>query len=435
MTWVVAHTAASRRSRSRCSRRMSRARPQRAALWLLARGDVGLARAVGRSRSSRCGRAARSRSWHADVRRSPTSAARRSASASSSTPISAIMLLVVTDRRRVRAGLLARLHAQATSATAGTTRCCRCSPRRCSRSCSPTTSCCCTWRGRSWGCARYLLIGFWHEQEAPRHGVDQGVPDHARRRRRLRARARASCRRRRTRSAYEVVDGFGWAAVPGRRDRRRAAAASSARWASPRRSRCTCGCPTRWPAPRPPRRSSTRRRWSRPASTSSSARCRSSQASGVGAARSTLVDRRSSPRSSAGCSRWCSTTSRRCSRTRRSASSASCSSRSAPASAVAALFHLVTHAFFKSLLFLGAGVIIHATHTQDMREMGGLRKEMPVTTRDVHDRRARARRHLPVLPASSPRTRSSRRCCTSGTTARRVGARRSAALAFSRRST
>ncbi len=49
-------------------------------------------------------------------------------------------------------------------------------------------------------------------------------------------------------------------------------------------------------------------------------------------------------------------------------------------SAVAGLFHLMTHAFFKSLLFLGAGVIIHAVHTQDMREMGGLRKLMPWTT-------------------------------------------------------
>jgi NADH-quinone oxidoreductase subunit L len=46
----------------------------------------------------------------------------------------------------------------------------------------------------------------------------------------------------------------------------------------------------------------------------------------------------------------------------------------------AALYHLVTHAYFKSLLFLGAGVIIHATHTQDMREMGGLAKKMPLTT-------------------------------------------------------
>jgi NADH-quinone oxidoreductase subunit L len=49
-------------------------------------------------------------------------------------------------------------------------------------------------------------------------------------------------------------------------------------------------------------------------------------------------------------------------------------------SEVGALFHLTTHAFFKSLLFLGAGAIIHATHTQDIREMGGLRRSMPWTT-------------------------------------------------------
>jgi NADH-quinone oxidoreductase subunit L len=51
------------------------------------------------------------------------------------------------------------------------------------------------------------------------------------------------------------------------------------------------------------------------------------------------------------------------------------------ASAYAAgMFHLVTHAFFKALLFLGAGsVIIAMHHEQDMRRMGGLRKYMPVT--------------------------------------------------------
>lgn len=49
-------------------------------------------------------------------------------------------------------------------------------------------------------------------------------------------------------------------------------------------------------------------------------------------------------------------------------------------SATVALFHLTTHAFFKSLLFLSAGVIIHAAHTQDMREMGGLARKLPVTT-------------------------------------------------------
>ena len=46
----------------------------------------------------------------------------------------------------------------------------------------------------------------------------------------------------------------------------------------------------------------------------------------------------------------------------------------------AAMFHLLTHGFFKALLFLAAGSIIHATHdTQDMRHMGGLRKKMPLT--------------------------------------------------------
>ena len=45
----------------------------------------------------------------------------------------------------------------------------------------------------------------------------------------------------------------------------------------------------------------------------------------------------------------------------------------------ASMFHLFTHAFFKSLLFLGAGAIIHMVHSNDMRDMGGLRKYMPVT--------------------------------------------------------
>src|SRR3546814_5333530 len=46
----------------------------------------------------------------------------------------------------------------------------------------------------------------------------------------------------------------------------------------------------------------------------------------------------------------------------------------------AAIFHLMTHAFFKALLFLGAGsVIIGMHHDQDIRNMGGLRKYMPIT--------------------------------------------------------
>jgi NADH-quinone oxidoreductase subunit L len=45
-----------------------------------------------------------------------------------------------------------------------------------------------------------------------------------------------------------------------------------------------------------------------------------------------------------------------------------------------AVFHVMTHAFFKALLFLGAGSVIHAMHhEQDIRKMGGLRKKLPVT--------------------------------------------------------
>jgi len=45
----------------------------------------------------------------------------------------------------------------------------------------------------------------------------------------------------------------------------------------------------------------------------------------------------------------------------------------------ASMFHLFTHAFFKSLLFLGAGAIIHFVHSNELRDMGGLRRQMPVT--------------------------------------------------------
>ncbi len=46
---------------------------------------------------------------------------------------------------------------------------------------------------------------------------------------------------------------------------------------------------------------------------------------------------------------------------------------------VAGLFHLITHAFFKACLFLGSGSVIHAVHSQDMRDMGGLRRKLPIT--------------------------------------------------------
>ncbi|GBU08569.1 NADH-quinone oxidoreductase subunit L [Bacteroidales bacterium] len=46
---------------------------------------------------------------------------------------------------------------------------------------------------------------------------------------------------------------------------------------------------------------------------------------------------------------------------------------------MASMFHLFTHAFFKALLFLGAGSVIHAVHSNEMKDMGNLRKFMPIT--------------------------------------------------------
>ncbi len=46
---------------------------------------------------------------------------------------------------------------------------------------------------------------------------------------------------------------------------------------------------------------------------------------------------------------------------------------------MAGMFHLITHAFFKSLLFMCSGSVIHATHTNEMTKMGGLRQKMPWT--------------------------------------------------------
>jgi len=45
----------------------------------------------------------------------------------------------------------------------------------------------------------------------------------------------------------------------------------------------------------------------------------------------------------------------------------------------ASMFHLFTHAFFKALLFLGAGVVIHLVHSNELKDMGGLKKYLPVT--------------------------------------------------------
>ena len=65
----------------------------------------------------------------------------------------------------------------------------------------------------------------------------------------------------------------------------------------------------------------------------------------------------------------------------------------------AGIFHVMTHAFFKALLFLGAGSVIHAcSGEQDMRKMGGLRKYTPITMLDAAVRRAWRSPAFPVSP-------------------------------------
>ena len=63
---------------------------------------------------------------------------------------------------------------------------------------------------------------------------------------------------------------------------------------------------------------------------------------------------------------------------------------------VAGLYHTLNHAAFKSLLFMGAGAVLHATHTRNMEELGGLIKRMPQTAALILDRFARDRRAAAV---------------------------------------
>ena len=75
----------------------------------------------------------------------------------------------------------------------------------------------------------------------------------------------------------------------------------------------------------------------------------------------------------------------------------------------AAIFHLVTHAFFKALLFLAAGSVIHGIGgEQDLRKMGGLRKQLPVTFWTMTAAVFAIAGSFPS-PASSQRMRSSTR--------------------------
>ena len=76
-----------------------------------------------------------------------------------------------------------------------------------------------------------------------------------------------------------------------------------------------------------------------------------------------------------------------------------------------AMFHLFTHAFFKALLFLGAGSVIHAmSDEQDMRRMGGIWTKIPVTYAVMWIGNL-ALAGIPSSPATIPRTRSWRPPC------------------------
>ena len=107
-------------------------------------------------------------------------------------------------------------------------------------------------------------------------------------------------------------------------------------------------------------------------------------------------------------SRWCRPTSRRCSRTPPARSSGYMVAALGAGSPFAGFFHLGTHAFFKALLFLGAGSVIHAVHSNEIDGHGRARARRCRSPRaDVRHRRPLARRHPAASPASSARTSSS----------------------------
>ena len=238
------------------------------------------------------------------------------------------------------------------------------------------------------GLVSYLLIGFWFTRPDRHLRQPEGVPGQPRRRLRLHPGHRpgprvfrlAGLRRRVCQGAFArrhdgqyLGHGRMVAAVGDR-----ASASSSARWARARRCRCTSGCRTRWKGPRPSLRlihAATMvtagiflvARMSPLFELSDTALSFVTIIGAIGAlfmgflgmiqfdikrvvAYSTL-------------------------------SQLGYMTVALGVSAYAGgIFHLMTHAFFKALLFLGAGsVIIAMHHEQDMRHMGGLRKYMPIT--------------------------------------------------------
>ena len=90
----------------------------------------------------------------------------------------------------------------------------------------------------------------------------------------------------------------------------------------------------------------------------------------------------------------------------------------------AGLFHLFTHAFFKALLFLGAGSVIHSVHSNNMSDMGGLAQVHAADVLDVHDRFGWRSPASSRSPGSGRRTKSWRRSNTPVRTTPRLRAGR-----------
>ena len=170
---------------------------------------------------------------------------------------------------------------------------------------------------------------------------------------------------------------------PRHRDRDRAAVLPRARWARARSSRCTSGCPTRWRVPTP---------------VSALIHAATMVTAGVflivprARARRPLRGRRSVHAGTviswigAITALGAATVALKQNDIKKVLAYSTLSQLGYMFIAVgvgaysAAIFHMVTHAFFKALLFLGSGSVIHGMHDeQDMRRMGGLRKYMPVT--------------------------------------------------------
>ena len=292
--------------------------------------------------------------------------------------LTAVMLVVVTLVVVPRAPLQRRLHAGRREVLASSSRGCRCSPSPCSCSCWPTTCCTCSWGGSSWG-------------SAPTSSSASG----ARSPRRVPRRARPSSR---PASATWACcwRSASWAARSGRS----VSTASSPPWprahiAAPWLTRRGPGALLRrggQERPVPPARLAARRHGGphtrqrpHPRRDHGGRRRLPARPDGLHAQRPRRCT--SWPWSAAITALFAGFIAVAQDDIKRVLAYSTISQLGymflgarGRAPGTPALFHLTTHAFFKALLFLGSGSVIHACHhEQDMRKMGGLWKKMPIT--------------------------------------------------------